>query len=208
MTPTLLAGLTGVVQGAQHALEPDHVTAVATVMVEAPSPLRGMFYAACWGLGHSAMLVFVAGPLVLLRIELPELVTTVLEVGVGLMLVYLGIRAFRGRGKGAALIPSEGPLHVRGRRPFAIGVVHGLAGSGALAALVAIGAPTAAAGLAALSLYALGTIVGMVALAALASPLLARAGRLPKLAASLMRATGVVSIAIGVIWIARNIAGV
>ena len=38
MTPAILAGLTGVLQGARHALEPDHITAVATVMVEVPSP--------------------------------------------------------------------------------------------------------------------------------------------------------------------------
>src|SRR3954470_19909472 len=97
MAPGVLAGLVGVVQGARNAFEPDHVTAVATVMVEAPSPRRGMFYAACWGLGHASMLLLVAGPLVLLRIELPNLLSTILELCVGAMLVYLGIRALRAR---------------------------------------------------------------------------------------------------------------
>src|SRR5262249_2798240 len=57
MMPALLAGFVGVVQGARHALEPDHVTAVATVMLRAPSARRGIFYAACWGLGHASMLL-------------------------------------------------------------------------------------------------------------------------------------------------------
>src|SRR5512140_2893443 len=105
MTPALLAGLTGVVQGARHALEPDHVTAVANIMVDAPSPRRGIFYATCWGIGHAAMLIAVAGPLVVLRIPLPDSVATLLEIGVGLMLVYLGARTLldaRARARSAA----------------------------------------------------------------------------------------------------------
>ncbi len=206
MTPAILAGLTGVVQGARHALEPDHVTAVATVMVEAPSPRRGIFYAACWGLGHASMLLFVGGPLVVLRVELPTLVTTILEIAVGLMLVYLGTGAFR-RTSRADAPTSSGPAHVRGRRPFAIGIVHGLAGSGALAALIALGAPTVAAGLACLTLYAFGTVVGMVGLATAAGPLLARAGRLPRPATVIAKAAGIASIALGVVWTLRTISG-
>jgi threonine/homoserine/homoserine lactone efflux protein len=208
IAPALLAGLTGVVQGARHALEPDHVTAVATVMVEAPSPRRGLFYAACWGLGHGSMLIFVAGPLVILRVELPDMLTTILETCVGAMLVYLGIRTLRTTK--AASTPKDTklePLHVRGRRPFAIGVMHGLAGSGALAALVALGAPTIATGLATLALYAFGTVVGMVALAAAAGPVLARAGQLPKVAAVIAPIAGVASILVGVAWVARTLAG-
>lgn len=208
MTPALLAGLTGVIQGARHALEPDHVTAVATVMVEAPTPRRGIFYAACWGLGHAAMLVLVAGPLVLLQVELPGQFTTILEVCVGLMLVYLGVRTLRdARGGAAPLVDPSAPLLVRGRRPFIIGVMHGLAGSGALAALIALGSPSVYAGLASLSLYAIGTVVGMVALAALAGPLLARAGKLPRIAVAITRVAGVASIVVGVVWVAQTIAG-
>jgi threonine/homoserine/homoserine lactone efflux protein len=210
MSPALLAGLTGVMQGARHALEPDHVTAVATVMVEAPSPRRGIFYAGCWGLGHASMLILVAGPLVLLRVELPGLLTTILELCVGAMLVYLGLRTLKGGSQhthGAAEERSSAPIHVRGRRPFAIGIVHGLAGSGALAALIALGAPTVAAGLACLALYAFGTVLGMVGLAAAAGPMLARAGRFPKIAEVMTRVAGVTSIVVGVVWAIRTLVG-
>ncbi|MBX3213027.1 MAG: hypothetical protein KF850_13400 [Labilithrix sp.] len=208
MGPALLAGLTGVIQGARHALEPDHVTAVATVMVEAPSPRRGIFYAACWGLGHASMLVVVAGPLVILRVEVPDLLTTVLEVCVGAMLVYLGVRTLRAhRAAPPPAASASQPLLVRGRRPFVIGVMHGLAGSGALAALIALGAPTIATGIASLTLYAVGTVVGMVALAAAAGPVLARAGRLPKVASVIAQVAGVASILVGVAWVARTLAG-
>lgn len=205
MTPALLAGLVGVVQGARHAFEPDHVTAVATVMVEAPSPRRGVFYAACWGLGHAAMLLIVSGALVVLRVELPETLTTALELCVGAMLVYLGLRTFT-RPAGDPHRDPNASLVVRGRRPFAIGIMHGLAGSGALATLIALGSPTVASGLTCIALYAVGTVIGMVALAALAGPLLARAGRLPKIASNVVRVAGVASIIVGVAWVARTLA--
>jgi threonine/homoserine/homoserine lactone efflux protein len=207
MVPTLLAGLAGVVQGARHALEPDHVTAVATVMVEAPSPRRGLFYAACWGLGHATMLLVVAGPLIALHIELPGALTTALELAVGVMLVYLGIRTLR-TARRMSVAPPLGirtPLLVRGRRPFAIGIMHGLAGSGALAALVALGAPSVSTGLACLALYAFGTVVGMVALAAIAGPVLARAGKLPAFAGALAPIAGVASIGVGIVWTIRTL---
>lgn len=234
MTPTLLAGLTGVMQGARHALEPDHVTAVATVMVEAPSPRRGIFYAACWGLGHASMLLFVAGPLVLLRVELPGLLTTLLELAVGAMLIFLGVRTLRdphshghthghkghgghggresghapatGGSKASAAPWGRNEILYRGRRPFVIGVVHGLAGSGALAALIALSTPTVATGLACLTLYAFGTIVGMVGLAAFAGPVLSRAGRFPQIAPAITKVAGIVSIVVGIVWAARTLA--
>lgn len=210
VTPILLSGLAGVVQGARHALEPDHVTAVATVMVRAPSPRRGVFYAACWGLGHAAMLVVVGGPLVALRVELPGPLTTALELCVGVMLVWLGVRSLRESGHEHAH-PVHDPaasLMTRGRRPFAIGLMHGLAGSGALAALIALAMPTVTGGLMCLALYSVGTVLGMVALALLAGPVLVRAGRFPRVAPMLGRVAGVASIIVGVVWAIRTIAGV
>lgn len=178
-------------------------------MVEAPSPRRGIFYAACWGLGHASMLLFVAGPLVALRVELPGAVSTALELVVGAMLVYLGVRTLRPTAKPAPEIgATTAPLHVRGRRPFAIGVVHGLAGSGALAALIALGAPTVTAGLACVGLYAFGTVLGMVGLAAAAGPMLARAGRFPQMTGHLARAAGAASIVVGIVWTVRTLAAV
>jgi threonine/homoserine/homoserine lactone efflux protein len=208
MEPSVLMGLAGVLQGARHALEPDHVSAVATVVVEAPSSRRAVFYAGCWGLGHASMLLLVGGPLVALRAPLPGKLTMLLELAVGVMLVYLGVQTLRG-GR-AASRHAEGhehakPLVVRGRRPFAIGVVHGLAGSGALAALIALGAPTVVTGLASIGLYAVGTVIGMVALASVAGPVLARAGQLPELASVIGRIAGAVSIGVGIVWAAHTL---
>jgi threonine/homoserine/homoserine lactone efflux protein len=197
------------VQGARHALEPDHVTAVANIMVDAPSPRRGIFYATCWGIGHAAMLLAVAGPLVVLRLPLPDSFSRVLELAVGVMLVYLGARTFwdaRAQARGLTEPPRHKTLLHRGRRPFAVGLMHGLAGSGALAALVAISEPAASTALACLMLYAFGTVFGMIALAAAAGPVLARAGRTPVVASVLLKGSGVISLAVGAVWIAKTLA--
>jgi cytochrome c biogenesis protein CcdA len=125
------------------------------------------------------------------------------------MLVYLGIRTLREARKGSAPVtPPPSTLLARGRRPFAIGVMHGLAGSGALAALIALSTPTVSTGMACLALYAFGTVIGMVALAALAGPILVRAGKLPKVAGVLVQVAGVASILVGIAWVARTLAGV
>jgi threonine/homoserine/homoserine lactone efflux protein len=161
-----------------------------------------MFYAGCWGIGHATMLLFVAGPLVALRLELPSRVTTALELGASAMLIFLGARALDASPARAAV----GTVLERGRRPFTIGVVHGLAGSGALAAVLALGAPTVAAGLASVALYAFGTVIGMVALAAAFGSALAHVVTAPKSARLLTRVAGVASIVVGVVWIARTLA--
>jgi hypothetical protein len=196
VSPTVIAGLAGVLQGARHALEPDHVTAVATVMVDAPSPRRGIAYAASWGLGHASILVVVVGSLLVLGLHVPARVAIALELVVGAMLVYLGARSFR---------PARAHETVPTARPFAIGIVHGLAGSGALTGMIALTAPSIAAGLTCLSLYAFGTILGMVALAAMASPIFVGASRLPQMARILVRGTGAASIAMGAVWIGATL---
>ena len=150
------------------------------------------------------MLCLVGGPLVALRVALPDHLAMGLELVVGAMLVFLGVRALR-QHPHEHTHAHEAPLHVRGRRPFAIGIMHGLAGSGALAALIALGAPTVATGLLCLGLYAFGTVVGMVALAALAGPMLSHAGRFPSLAAHITKVAGVASIVMGVVWTLRTL---
>jgi hydrogenase/urease accessory protein HupE len=124
------------------------------------------------------------------------------------MLVFLGVRTLldaRARTGAAAASDHVHLPIVRGRQPFAIGVVHGLAGSGALAALVAVGAPSSKTALACLALYSVGTVFGMVALATAASPVLAHARRAPTIGSAVARLAGVASLAIGAVWIVRTV---
>ena len=84
-------------------------------------------------------------------------------------------------------------MHVARRtlalRPLAVGVVHGLAGSGALTALVLARMPSAHLRFAYMALFSVGSIVGMCVLSGLAGWPLARIARHPR-AARLLLGTG------------------
>src|SRR4051794_27285934 len=140
MLVTLSACLLGFANGLRHALEPDHLAAVSTVVAGERSAKASVRYAASWGAGHAAMLVLAAGALHLMRAQLTETVSDILELVVAVLLVGLGIRGLakvRAVPHAHAHAHSFSPLVARrplARLPFAIGLVHGLAGSGALAA--------------------------------------------------------------------------
>ena len=64
------AGL-GLVLGARHAFEPDHLTAISNLVVEANGARRGAILGAIWGLGHTLSLLVVG--ILLLLVGAPAL---------------------------------------------------------------------------------------------------------------------------------------
>jgi len=98
------------------------------------------------------------------------------------------------------------PAHVHvgrwtlARRPLLIGAVHGLAGSGALTALVLTTLPTTGARLAYISLFGLGSTLGMAALSGLLGWPIARLGTHWAMARAMSLAVGFLSIALGIMW--------
>ena len=56
MLTTLLGLLWGLAQGMRHALEPDHLAAVSTLVAERRSARSAASYAVAWGLGHALAL--------------------------------------------------------------------------------------------------------------------------------------------------------
>src|SRR5260221_11055952 len=101
----------GSLLGLRHALEPDHLTAVSTLMTTAPgerSGVRAAMLGACWGLGHTLTLVVVGAALVVLRAEMPTRAADGFEFCVALMLIGLGLRAIY---LAARQVPA-GPAHV------------------------------------------------------------------------------------------------
>src|ERR1019366_6881246 len=83
----------GALLGMRHALEPDHLAAVSTLVSDERGSLPGAFLGLCWGLGHTLALVVVGVALILLRTEMPPKVADLFEFGVALMLIGLGLRA-------------------------------------------------------------------------------------------------------------------
>lgn len=187
MASLFTSWLLALVLGARHATEPDHVVAVSTLIADQPNARRATLLGAVWGVGHSISLLAVGGVLLLLRLELPERVENAFEVMIALMLVLLGVlsivRALRLGRQGEHRehahrhvhhVHAAPPEHVHvgawslAKRPLLIGLVHGLAGSGALVALAMANMPSLSSGLVYMLCFGVGSVMGMSLLTGLA----------------------------------------
>ncbi|MBI4611200.1 MAG: high-affinity nickel-transport family protein [Candidatus Rokubacteria bacterium] len=81
----------GFLLGIQHATDPDHVLAVATIASREPRWRSGVLVGILWGLGHALTLTVVGGTIVLLSLTVPPAVALSLELAVAVMLVGLGL---------------------------------------------------------------------------------------------------------------------
>ncbi len=191
--------LFGLLTGMRHALEPDHLAAVSTFVASDGGGRRTVGFATAWGAGHAAMLLLVASALFLLGAGVPERLSDTFELVVSVMLIGLGARGLLRSNHGR-----HG--HARGapgaRLPFLVGLVHGLAGSGALTALVAARLSSPGLGVLFIALYAAGSALGMAALAlALGAPLARLVGG-GRLVGALTVTSSLGSLAVGVLWAA------
>ena len=73
------AGL-GTLLGMRHALEPDHLAAVSTLMTGERSSAQAAWLGACWGVGHTLTLLMAGALLVLMQTEMPVSAAQVFEV--------------------------------------------------------------------------------------------------------------------------------
>ena len=166
------------------------------------------------GLGHTATLLFVGGAIVLFEVVIPARVGLGLEFTVAIMLVVLGAMNLSGavvrlHRRDPVQHDSESPFERRPRgrtaprslirwRPLLIGVVHGLAGSAAVALLVLATIHDARWGLAYLIVFGVGTIAGMMVLTtALGLPFSFASRRVDRIQGWLAGASGLASVAFG-----------
>jgi len=213
---TLLAILAlGFFLGMRHATDSDHVVAITTIVSRERSPRSALWIGALWGLGHSVTILLVGGAIVLCGWVIPPRVGLSMEMSVAVMLIVLGamnlssalsrINQVAHSHPHAAKTAAPGQegehehVHVRGPlRPLAIGVVHGLAGSAAVALLVLATIKSAGMALLYLAIFGAGTVAGMMLLTlAMAVPISALSHRFDNLELGLSRVTGLVSIAFG-----------
>jgi hypothetical protein len=189
----------GSLLGVRHALEPDHLAAMSTLVTGDRCSVKAAWVGACWGVGHTLTLMATGAALVVLRVELPPFASHVFELAVVLLLIFFGVRAIW---KAAYEGPTSAPVHawVVTRRPLLVGAVHGLAGSGALTAAVVAALPSTAARLSYLLLFGFGSIVGMAALSGLLGWPLALLGRHRAAARAVSLAVGCLSTGLGVAW--------
>lgn len=182
----------GFLLGVRHALDPDHIVAVAALVSQHRRLSVSCLLGACWGLGHTTALLVAGAAVIALKLTISPRVERGLEMGVALVLILLGghvlLRAVRGavvhrhphshggsthshfhvhaHDHGAADHSHPSHLHLLdlGARPFLVGVLHGMAGTAAIMLLVASTLSSAAAGLAYIAVFGLGSTIGMLVL--------------------------------------------
>lgn len=189
---TLTIVALGFLLGIRHAVDPDHVVAISTIATRTPSFWRSAMVGALWGMGHTLTLLAVGGALIVMRSQLSERTALAMELGVALMLMTLGVVTLAHARRIDPLPPPPAS------RPVFVGMVHGLAGSAAIALVVLATISTTVIGILYLFLFGLGTIVGMVGVTAAvvipATHVMVRAGLSRRVIAF---AAGTLSIAFG-----------
>ena len=202
------AGL-GTLLGVRHALEPDHLAAVSTLLTGGRSSTKAAWLGTCWGIGHTVTLLITGTILVMLRGEMPSFASTAFECGVVALLVGFGARSILHSAR--PVLPGSSHVHAKpgaangdrwtiARRPLMVGAVHGLAGSGALTALVMTTLPSMASQLAYMALFGIGSTLGMAILSGLLGWPIARIGGNRVLARAIFLVVGCTSTAFGLSW--------
>jgi len=202
----------GTLLGMRHALEPDHLAALSVLLTGERSVRKAAWLGVYWGIGHTLTLLAAGTLLVVLRAEMPAMASDVLACAVALMLVGFGFRAIYLSARPVPAGPTHSHVHgatsasastrswTLARRPLLVGAVHGLAGSGALTALVMATIPSIGARLTYLALFGVGSTLGMAALSGLLGWPIARVGTHGGVARSISLAVGCISIILGLYW--------
>lgn len=218
--------LLGLVTGLRHSIEADHVAAVLSVVASNRKNIkRASMLGAIWGLGHTTSL-FVAGLVVLLlAVNISDTISNRLEFGVGIMLLFLGVTTFTGWSIGkffkglrhrksssssshAHIHHHQGNVvhshrhvhddeHGHGHKSLIIGMIHGMAGSGALLVIVLSTINSIPLGLAYIAIFGAGSIGGMVGISTLMGIPFVKLSDSAKISMALRYAAAITTLAIG-----------
>lgn len=184
--------LLGFLTGLQHALEADHLAAVASLATRSRGLAETARQGAAWGLGHTLMLLLFGGAVLFMDQLVPGQLAAGLEMAVGIMLVLLGadvlrklwlervhfhahhhgpVAHFHAHSHLPGVLHAADP-HRHGHparlpaRALLVGMVHGLAGSAALILLALQTVRDVWLGLLYILIFGMGSIAGMALLAA------------------------------------------
>src|SRR6266850_6374934 len=196
-----LLGL-GLLLGLRHALDPDHVVAVAAIASRTRRLLPAAWIGVVWGMGHTLTLFTVGAAIILFDLVVPARLGLGFELAVALALIVVGLLNLR---PGAAAPPPAAPAPLPAWRAFIVGLVHGLAGSAAVALLVLATVRDPMWACAYLLLFGFGTLAGMALITTgIATPLTVASRKWAGLGRNARLATGVISIFFGA-WLIYQI---
>ena len=201
--------------GIAHAFDADHVVAVSTLLDETEKLKRILRIGVIWGLGHTTTLL--GGVLIIrsVRVQLSEAMLGYFELPVAAMLIILGVRAAyhsalrlherESRDQDGAERSSHQSksgveeTHARSEwQSYAVGMIHGLAGSGGLVLTVSATLSSLPASVAFVSIFGVGSIMGMTIVGgALSVPFLGLVER-PRTRRAMIILVGLLSVGLGV----------
>ena len=224
-----LAGF-GFLLGMRHATDADHVVAVTTILNRSQRLLDTILIGALWVLGHTITVVIVGVLIIVFNVVIPPPVGLAMEFAVALMLIALGILNLTGslRSVTERLTPpapihahdhahggaSHGHLHGHGAqpglvaslgryqliRPVVVGLVHGLAGSAAVALLVLATIQDTGTAIVYLVIFCIGVAAGMAVLTTVIGlPFMLSRARSAQINRWLTIGSGVLSLALGLL---------
>lgn len=183
--------LFGFLLGIRHALEADHVAAVATLATRSTSLKHTIKLGAVWGLGHTLALFLFGSMILMLDTIVPDQLARALECAVGVMLIVLGVdvlhRLYKERIHFHTHRHASGEVHFHAHahvgeikhnpnqhnhyhtkgfplRALLIGLMHGMAGSAALILLTLQTVDSLMQGFLYIALFGIGSIIGMAML--------------------------------------------
>lgn len=210
----------GFLLGIKHALDADHVVAVTTIVSRSSSLRRSMLVGLSWGIGHTFTLFAVGFLVLVFKLTIPDRLALSMEFVVGVFLVLLGVPLVKQlitnrphvhwhqhedkghlHGHSHDDTPEHDHRHIR--RPLLMGMIHGLAGSGALTILVLGAMSSVAQGLFFLLVFGIGSILGMMLFSGLIGlPFKFTAGRSQRLNLWIRGVAGIISVVLGffIMW--------
>jgi high-affinity nickel permease len=219
--PLLVALGIAFLLGLRHASDPDHLVAVTSlVAAEDGDTRKAARLGAWWGIGHAGALVALGIPLIAFKAELPAWLESGAEKAIGVIIVVLAGRVIfkwaRGDYRATVHAHDDGHSsrrhlrrghahrHVKVRtdgQALSIGLVHGLAGTGAVVLLLIAALPTRLEAGLALAVFAPMSIVSMAALTAAFAWVLTRPMIEPVYRTVLIPALGAFGVMFGVWYI-------
>lgn len=226
--PVLLVTGLGLILGMRHSTDADHVVAVSTIVSKQRSIRGAAFIGSIWGLGHTITIFIVGSLIILFGVEIPPRLGLSMEFSVAIMLILLGVLNLSGimqkmtsyltpliAGRTSTPDPAQA-TNTKTKmekwldnsigqfglyqclRPLIIGLVHGLAGSAAVALLVLSTIHNPVWATVYLLIFGAGTTIGMMCMtAAIAVPFAFGGHRFTRLNRYFGVASGMASLCFG-----------
>jgi hypothetical protein len=158
--PLVVALAVAFLLGLRHASDPDHLVAVTSLVAAERGDARSAArLGAWWGVGHAAALLALGVPLIAFKTELPGWLESAAEKAIGAVILLLAARVIYRWAR-----PRVHAHKIRTTRQAAgIGLLHGLAGTGAVVVLLIAALPSQLEAGLALAVFAPMSMVSMTA---------------------------------------------